>query len=350
MNNLKNSVENFHFKAFANSWIAINPHPKGVIQFVGSFFVFGSLPTLFYNSLLRSLYDQGYTIIAYPIAVIPPLIWKSRLVDHWQASIQLLKEEYTIKLELIAYILEHTNGEYLDIYLDHANYFWLGHSLGCKYISILEILSSDPSTIRDRLEECGFKPDDFQLVEEDISIIESERIKSDREINNLLARKEVAQNVSSRQSIIDQPSIFLAPEIYGTQDSSGATIPWFKVFPSGEQTLCLIQKSRNFFNLTSLISFEGDEISEDDVQNLKQELSKRNINQPDKLLCKQFPGCNLKLKFISSLFSHLKPASNSIEPLANCIDKIFQELRQRPISNYIPQQVQCENSNNCQDG
>jgi hypothetical protein len=248
MNNSGNSLETFHFKAFANSWVAINPHPKGVIQFVGSFFVFGSLPTLFYNSLLHSLYNQGYTIIAYPIAVIPPLIWKSKLVDHWQASIQLLKEEYTIKLELIAYILEHTNGEYLDIYLDHANYFWLGHSLGCKYISILEILSSDPSTIRKRLEECGFKPEDFLLVEEDISIIESERKARDRDINYLLARKEITQNISSRQSIIDQPSIFLAPEIYGTQDSNGATIPWVKVFPSGEKTLCLIEKITVFFN------------------------------------------------------------------------------------------------------
>ena len=51
--------------------------------------------------------NKRYTIIAYPCSVIPPLIWKLKLVDHWKASIRLLKEEYALKYELIDYILKY---------------------------------------------------------------------------------------------------------------------------------------------------------------------------------------------------------------------------------------------------
>ena len=64
MNLPQDSNENLHFRAFSHSWVAIHPNPKGIIQFAGSFFIFGSLPTVFYYFLLKSLYDQGYTIIA----------------------------------------------------------------------------------------------------------------------------------------------------------------------------------------------------------------------------------------------------------------------------------------------
>ncbi|VEP11557.1 hypothetical protein H1P_110007 [Hyella patelloides LEGE 07179] len=49
---LKKTEKYFRFQPFPHSWVAIHPNPKGVIQFVGSFFVFGALPTVFYDSLL----------------------------------------------------------------------------------------------------------------------------------------------------------------------------------------------------------------------------------------------------------------------------------------------------------
>ncbi len=247
MSQLKETRANLCFRPFSNSWVAIHPEPKGIIQFVGSFLVFGSLPTVFYNSLFRGLYNKKYTIIAYPSFIFPPLSWKLRLVDHWQASLQLLKEEYALKYELIEYILT---------------------------------------------------------------------------------------------------SIFLAPEIYGTEERNGkpkSAIPFFDLFPDGRKTICLIDKSQNFFGLTALISFRYDKISKDDVKELRAKLSSKS----DNFICKIFGGCDLKIDRLSSLFSHLKPLSSNSEPLADCIDKIFDELRQRSIPHYVPQKVQCEACEDC---
>jgi hypothetical protein len=341
MNNFRNTQEYLSFQPFSNSWVAIHPNPKGIIQFVGSFFVFGSLPTVFYNSLFRSLYNQRYTIIAYPCSVIPPLIWRLGLVDHWKASIRLLKEEYTLRYELIDYLLKYGNQDSIDVYLEHSNYFWLGHSLGCKYISLLEILSNDRENLIANLLKCKITTEDLEMIKNELEVIEFERQKSNSNIRNLLSKQEISQSADNQKFIIDQPSIFLAPEIYGTQQNkqgkTRSAIPLFKLFPTGNETLCLIKQSKNLFNLIALIAFEHDGISKDDVDNLNNEFSTRS----NQFISKIFPGCDFKLEFLSSLFSHLKPLSNNSEPLANCLDKIFHELKQRPIPNYVPQQVEC---------
>ncbi len=328
--NFRDSKKHLCFKPFANSWVALHPQPKGIIQFVGSFFIFGSLPTVFYNPLLRSLYNQGYTIIAYPCSVIPPIIWRLRLVDHWQASIRLLTEEYALKQELVAYILKQGDEDLLELYLNQSNYFWLGHSLGCKYISILEIISSNWENIEDHLVRCGFKPEDIEIIKAEVKTLESERIASNNRLNRFLSNKGRQTSFTSKRGIIDQPSIFIAPEIYGTRNRSGSTIPGLDIFPTGEETLCLINKTTDYFNLTALIEFERDEISYDDVKALKAELETRT----DRLIYQKFPGCDLKIKQLSSIFSHLQPTGKVVKPLANCIDKIFHELRQRASSTY----------------
>ena len=279
MNALQNTAgEGYCFRPFSHSWVAIHPHPQGIVQFVGSFFIFGSLPTIFYSALLKSLYQQRYTIIAYPSSVLPPLRWKSKLVDHWSASIQLLKEEYAIKAELIAHILSYSNRDSLNVYLDHSNYFWLGHSLGCKYISLLEILSDGTQNITHYLRQCGLTKRQSNMVGEDLQNIELERINSDRQIELLLAQNKISRSVSSRKFILDQPAIFLAAEIYGTEERNGkqtSAIPLFGLFPDGKTTICLIHRSQNLFNLTALIAFSFDLISKDDVEALKNELSSR---------------------------------------------------------------------------
>ncbi|MDJ0591819.1 MAG: DUF1350 family protein [Pleurocapsa sp. MO_226.B13] len=268
--NFRDSKKHLGFKPFANSWVALHPQPKGIIQFVGSFLIFGSLPTVFYNPLLRSLYNQGYTIIAYPCSVIPPIIWRLRRVDHWQASIRLLTEEYALKQELVAYILKQGDEDLLELYLNQSNYFWLGHSLGCKYISILEIISSNLQDLEHHLVQCGFEPEELDIIEAELRTLESERIESDYRINRLLSSKGIQKTITSKKSIIDQPAIFIAPEIYGTRDSSGAAIPGWEIFPTGKKTLCLIKQTTDYFNLTALIEFERDEISQEDLSENKQ--------------------------------------------------------------------------------
>lgn len=346
MNLVKDFNDNLHFQAFSHSWVAIHPNPKGIIQFVGSFFIFGSLPTVFYYFLLNSLYAQRYTIIAYPSSVIPPLLWQSKLVNHWSASIQLLEEESVIKAELIAHILKYTDRKYLNVYLNHGNYFWLGHSLGCKYISLLEILSNDFQNLVNNLEQCGITNKQLQIIESAVTNLEFERENSDRQINSLLANHQVDYQFYSKRLIIDQPSIFLAPEIYGTEErnqKSSSAIPLFSLFPDGKTTKCLINLSQNFFGLTALIGFSYDKISKDDLEALTTELSSRTKN----FLCKSLVGYDLKLSRLSSLFSHLKPLSSNNQLMANCIDHIFDELKKRTSANYLSQEVQCEVSENC---
>ena len=332
--------KHYRFKPFSHSWVAIHPEPKGIIQFVGSFFIFGSIPTFFYRSLFKSLYAKNYTIIAYPTAIIPPLIWKSKLVNHWSASIELLREEYAVKSKLIKYLLSFPNQPSVDIYLDQSNYFWLGHSLGCKYISLLEILSNNLDQLQTNLEQCEFTPEDFKIIEDNLVKIEDERNNTDNNITALLQENEIDTIVSSKSFITDQSSIFLAPEIHGSAEVNGeskSAIPFFEVFPSGDQTLCLIRETQGYFQLTALIAFTNDNISQDDVEGLKKQLK----NKSAKFICKEFAGCDLKIEFLSGLASHLKPVGSDIESLGECIDKIYHELKNRLSPSYEPQDVDC---------
>lgn len=349
MNLSQDYAPNLHFQAVAHSWVAIHPNPKGIIQFVGSFFIFGSLPIVFYHALLKSLYAQGYTIIAYPSSLIPPLLWKSMLVNHWAASIQLLQEELIIKAELIAYLLKYTDRKFLQVYLNQENYVWLGHSLGCKYISLLEILSNEPQNLVNNLEQCGITNQQLPIVERVVANLELERKNSDRQINTLLANNQVDYQFYSKRLIVDQPSIFMAPEIYGTEEinkKSRSAIPFFGLFPDGKTTKCLINLSQNLFGLTALIAFSYDDISKDDLEALDAELSNRSPN----FISKSFKGYDLKLSRLSSLFSHLKPLSSDNQFMADCIDSVFNELKQRIVPNYTPQKVLCKASEDVSRG
>lgn len=222
----------------------------------------------------------------------------------------------------------------------------MGHSLGCKYISLLEILSSDPQNLADNLKQCGITSRQFPIIEKYIRNLEFERQNNERQINLLLTKNQVDREVLSKRFIIDQPSIFLAPEIYGTEERNGksrSAIPFFGLFPDGKITNCLIDLSHNFFGLTALIAFDRDKISQDDLKALRIELSGRSKVFIDKT----FAGYDLKISRLSSFFSHLKPLSSSDRPLADCIDNMFDELRKRIVANYIPQEIKCEAGKNC---
>ena len=123
--------EIFKFRPVSFSWVAIHPEPKGVIQFIGGAF-FGTFPTVFYRYLLQELFEEGYTIIALPFRFS---------FRHWSIAIDLLKEQEVLRQELSE--IASRLGYRQDVYQDKANYFWLGHSLGCKYIALLEFLSGE---------------------------------------------------------------------------------------------------------------------------------------------------------------------------------------------------------------
>lgn len=218
------------FKPLSFSWVALHPNPKGIVRFIGGAF-FGSFPTLFYRDLLNHLYQEGYTLIAMPFRFS---------FRHWAIAGGLFSEQRQLRAVLIDEA-EHLGYE-TKVYEKDENYIWVGHSLGCKYIALLEFLS-DPN--RDSI---------LQTV-----LGQESRTK---------AIQSLAQTaLPAKISIQDQASLLIAPDISDTE--SAIPIPAIAqlldrlklgVLPTRKQTQALIEQS-DLFNLTGLISFDQDDIA-----------------------------------------------------------------------------------------
>jgi hypothetical protein len=223
----------FRFYPVSYSWVAFNLEPKGVIMFIGGIF-YGSFPSFFYEYALKQLFLEGYTIIVLPFR----FTWR-----HWSVALSLLREQQVLRKQ-IPDILKNSGFQYKDyeIYLENENYIWLGHSLGCKYIALLEFLADWQ---RDSGETCNLIKNSLVNSQEQIAEIENQ-------IEGI--------NISLR----DQCSILMAPEISGTE--SAIPVPLLPhliddlgmgVEPTPEETFNLIENSP-LFNLTALISFSED--------------------------------------------------------------------------------------------
>lgn len=173
------------FRPISHSWVAKHPDPIGVIEFLGGA-LYGTFPHLSYSHFLNSLYDARYTVIAVPFR--PGF-------DHSNIAESLLAERDRIRKELN--------------YPTTIPHFWVGHSLGCKYIVLLEALGK----------------------------------------------------------LFNQPSLLIAPDISDTQDALpipvvASLLDRYKLgaTPSRQAIQTLVRKSR-LFNLTALISFDHDTIA-----------------------------------------------------------------------------------------
>jgi hypothetical protein len=219
----------FKFQPVSFSWVAIHPQPKGIVQFIGGSF-FGSWPTLFYRYFLQQLFEEGYTVVALPFRFS---------FRHWPIALGLLKEQEILRAELTK--IAQNLGYESEIYQELSSYFWVGHSLGCKYIALLEFLSDDRyPNIVDKFSD---RPDYEQIQ----SLIQSLDI--------------------DRPSIINQPSLLIAPDISNTESaipvrSLAQLLDKFGlgVLPNREQTQYFIASS-SLFNLTAIISFDRDDIA-----------------------------------------------------------------------------------------
>lgn len=312
LNQFTDSEKSFCFRKFSHSWVAINPNPKGIIQFIGSF-VFGSFPINSYKHLFQNLFEQGYTIFVFRFPFTPLKF------DHWQVATELLKEEYALRVEIIKFLIENRkiSHQNLEIYLKDTNYYWLGHSLGCKYIALLEILSNY-SAQRDFIlhTSLGVRYDD-KLISL-INSVDIAREKAEQKISKLL-NKSIEL---SKYFIQNQPSILLAPEISNTVSINKTNIPKTKplsklellVSPNARETKLMIAESKNLFNLTAIISFSQDFIARDDINFLCKQLSLKPIYPP---LHKELFGW------------HLDPNAVEIRHLGVCINQLFAELKTR---------------------
>jgi len=292
------------FRKLSNSQVALHPNPKGIIQFIGSF-IFGSFPAWSYKYLHQYLFDQGYSLILYQFPLNPLQF------NHWEVSFGLLKEQYLLKTEIVKTLKQENKPDnVIDTYSNPANYLWLGHSLGCKYIILLEISSNEPTRRSQILRQCLDKKDSIEAIKQ-IASIESVQQISQGVINQLLPKTE-----SVNQFLIkDQPSILLAPEISNTVRilRSGWRISNSLANPNQKQTECLIGSSTELFNLTGVISFNLDSIAEDDVVFMVEQIKHKSF-QP---LYKELEG------------SHFEPLSISIEHLGQCIVHFFDQLKSR---------------------
>ncbi len=147
------------FQGIGSRWVALHPEPKGIIQFIGGAFfgappviayflgaIFSYLdmfPLLSYHFLLENLWRAGYTI-----ALVPYLL----TVNHWPVARQLLAEQQKFLTNLLK--LAETLGYATSFYQNPDHYLWVGHSLGCEYITLLRFLSrqSQPSGNSEQLD------------------------------------------------------------------------------------------------------------------------------------------------------------------------------------------------------
>lgn len=238
----------FKFLPLKYSWVAIHPQPIGVVQFIGGAF-FGTFPTLFYRYLLEKIYDKGYTVIALPYRFT---------FRHWSVAIGLVQEQSALREAILA---EAKRRDYAyKIYGEDPtgaakNYFWIGHSLGNKYIALLELLTDlETKSEQEVLGDC-VGSDQYQEIEDRLKGTEFKDI-----------------------SLLNQPSILMAPAITGIESAIPikAVANFVKrlgldVKPGVEETHCLIKGSQ-LFGLMGLISFDRDKIAGDTVAWLKANL------------------------------------------------------------------------------
>lgn len=250
------------FKPISHSWVALHPQPKGVVQFIaGAFFgTFG--PMFFYRYLLRCLYEAGYTIVLLPF---------NFSFDHYQESAFLIREQYEILPELVR-MAKLADYDY-KVYLDNKNFAWIGHSLGCKYVSLLEGFSALPEDREEReamLRGIMAKTRNEAQIQRVIADIETLIQDLDRKIQEV--EKLIWMYVHEQVQIPDrfikgQVSVLLAPAI---SDTGSAVRPkaladlvdrlGLGVKPTPEETHNLIKDSY-LFNRLGLVQFESDKIA-----------------------------------------------------------------------------------------
>ena len=264
----------FHFCPTHFNWAAIHPKPIGVINFIGGAF-FGTFPTLFYHRLLGQLFEAGYTIIAIPFRFT---------FQHWDVAVGLVKELYPT-LKEVRDEAKRRGYEYQiyeeDPCAQKANYFWLGHSLGTKYIGLLEYLSD-------------FDAGDAKNKEEICNCAKS-KAQGEKQVNQII---KALGKVSFRISIKNQPSVLMAPDISNTKSAIRIgfiadlidQLGW-GVTPTKEETFCLIERS-NLYGLMALIAFESDKIAKETVHWLR--THKLHCQSPNTFPCGELPGGHLK--------------------------------------------------------
>lgn len=293
------------FSPVRHSWVAIHPQAKGVIQFVGGAFFGTFAPTLFYRSILSFFYEQGYTIIIIPF---------NFSFNHYRESFFLVREQYALIPELVGLALNQSADP--NVYLQANRYAWMGHSIGCKYVALLECASSlpnEPEQLRTWISKILDQPGAAKENENSITTIAyqlqdlrkdivNESKKSLNRLNDILQAnnlpshsKDIENSIFATRFIKDQTSVLLAPVM---SDTSSAIQPksfanWvdrqgWGVQPTSSATKNLITAS-NRFNLLVVAEFKKDRLAKETINWFYSSLQK-----PGKPSRKYFAGGHLR--------------------------------------------------------
>ncbi|MBE9064297.1 DUF1350 family protein [cf. Phormidesmis sp. LEGE 11477] len=245
---------NFRFFPTRFTWAAIHPQPIGVVYFVGGAF-FGTFPTLFYRFLLKRLFYKGYTVVALPFRFS---------FRHWSVALSLLENQDSIRQEVEEEARKQGFETALYAQASGADIpkikeYWVGHSLGCKYIALMELLT------------------DFEIFEKYNALLHCVKPRQAQRIDELVDKSPLMTI-----SLYNQPSILLDPVISDLDNAVPIkSLQRFfsrlvQVLPSREETFCLIEHS-NLFSLTSIIAFDS-QVAKESVDELKQILERRLLN------------------------------------------------------------------------
>jgi Protein of unknown function (DUF1350) len=240
------------FEKISQSWVALHPRPKGVIQFVGGAF-YGTAPTWHYRYFLSALFDAGYTIIALPFRFT---------FHHWNVALDLLEEHHQVRQAILSSLLrESSRSRDYAFYTNAANYTWVGHSLGCKYVILLEILNDGWAKFSDQAAEVGIEKAQLDTIQSHLMRVAQVR----DQLNEPRPTDRSAPSINSElPSIHNQAAILIAPVIADLTAAiplrslqRGCELMGLKIFPTVEQTYDLIAHSHSF-NLLQILQFQHD--------------------------------------------------------------------------------------------
>jgi len=288
---------------FGREGILLHPEPRGIIQFIGAF-IFGSVPACAYRPLVQELYSRGFSLVLHRFPLNPLQF------NHWDVALGLLQRARKIRNQIATgNAFPATAPADRDFYLDPTNNLWLGHSLGCKFLMLLEILSNEPVRREAILRE--------QLPSAEVDSILSRLSNSSGDNASSLSQWEFSPVIRN------QPVVLMAPEISNTIRilRSGFQVSRNRARPDKTQTESMILNSTELFHLTRVISFDWDGISVDDVDFLRSVLIQRGTPTP----------------VVEHLYGwHLEPLSARINDLADRIEEGFQRLRVQLYAEQVP--------------
>lgn len=276
------------------STVFLSPEPVRMVHLIGGF-TFGSLPQIFYQHLAERLCrEKRYSVVLHPFRFTP------FLPDHWALALGLYERLRLLQLRDLPLLSARD-----PFYLFRSNHVWLGHSLGCKLIELLELLSL-PFDQRHAALLSILRPEEVQRIEQLIGgtvqrlQTVAQGLGDSSEAQDLFAVEWQRQLTRRQQAvepqfILDQASVLMAPQLSGAQrlPGTGLRLVDSRVQPSWEQTCYLVRSQQSIFHLTDVIRFEEDQIAADDIHFLEQVLQARQ-GRRDRAVVREVPGGHLR--------------------------------------------------------